>query len=269
MMSTTKYDLTPKETLFIATECHLASLQDGDGDTPLHISIVKCESEKSKELIKLFTISRKNIDILNRLMQTPLHLSVITSQTEILEDLLHCGANPNVLDRFGCNVSHIAAKYNAITCLQASFKHSKFPLNIEKINLEGLTAVHIAVRNNSIDVLQELLHYGANIDVKDNKSGRSPLIYAIETDNFTIVEILLEKGASVCEQTYSGDTALHIASGRGIQSIIRLLLRKGADLSNRNLPNEDLTFFNNDFQMLQMLQAGVSGITHGDKNINS
>ncbi|XP_078490131.1 uncharacterized protein LOC778910 isoform X1 [Ciona intestinalis] len=258
-------DLTPKETLFIATECHLASLQDNDGDTPLHISIVRHDTQKSLELIRLFQISRKSIDILNRLMQTPLHLAVITSQCEVVDGLLNCAANPNVLDRFGCNVAHIAAKYNSLSCLQSVFKYSKFPVDIEKINLEGVTALHVAVQNNSINVLKQLLQHGANIDVKDNKSGRSALIYAIESDNVIIVELLLEQGASVCEQTYSGDTALHIASGRAVQSIIRLLLRKGADATNRNLPNEDLHFFSPDSQLqtLQMIQAGM---TNGEKH---
>ncbi|XP_039274788.2 uncharacterized protein LOC120348661 [Styela clava] len=229
-------NLTAKDGLFIATECHLALLPDEDGDTALHLAVVQNDIEACKKVLKLFHIAGKSIDVRNNLLQTPLHVAVITNQKEIVKLLLNHKSSPHNPDRFGSTAFHLCAKYNHADCLieilQNTVEKDRHHLNIR--DYEGLTALHVAVRHGSVATFKVLVANGADIDAKDNKGGRTPLIYAIEMNERNIVEMLLECDASVSQQTYSGDTALHIASGRGLQDIVRLLLRRGADATMKN-----------------------------------
>lgn len=47
-----------------------------------------------------------------------------------------------------------------------------------------------------------------------------------------------QNGCNVNSQTYSGNTALHIASGRGEVEAVRALLKNGADSSLKNYYND-------------------------------
>lgn len=48
----------------------------------------------------------------------------------------------------------------------------------------------------------------------------------------------LQNGCDVNSQSYSGNTALHNASGRGQVDTVRLLLKSGADSSLKNYHND-------------------------------
>ena len=70
--------------------------------------------------------------------------------------------------------------------------------------------------------------------LQDGKSGRTPLHHAVETENTNIIAELLKYGANPSEQSFSGNTPIQIASGRGMQSI-RQLLENAA----KGIPVED------------------------------
>lgn len=230
-----KGNLTAKDSLFIATECHLALFPDEDGDTALHLAVVKGDLEACRKLLDLFRIAGKSIDVHNNLLQTPLHVAVITDNKEIVKLLVSHGSDPNNPDRYGSTAFHLCAKFDFPDCFMEILKSigtRKPALNCR--DYEGHTALHVAVLRRARKIFPLLVAHGADIDAKDNKGGRTPLIYAIEMNEKGFVETLLERDASVSQQTYSGDTALHIASGRGLQDIVRLLLRRGADATMKN-----------------------------------
>ncbi len=49
---------------------------------------------------------------------------------------------------------------------------------------------------------------------------------------------LLQSGCDVNSQSYSGNTALHSACGRGQVDTVRMLLKSGADSSLKNYHND-------------------------------
>lgn len=118
---------------------------------------------------------------------------------------------------------------------------------------------------------------------QDIKSGRSPLIHAVENNSLSMVQLLLQvgrapalssptppqpptrsrartlspsvplpghaaadptpltpqqHGANVNAQMYSGSSALHSASGRGLLPLVRTLVRSGADSGLKNCHND-------------------------------
>ena len=58
------------------------------------------------------------LDVRNNLLQTPLHLAVLTNQPNVVEKLVLSGASTNIPDRKGNTPAHIACKKGEVKCLQ-------------------------------------------------------------------------------------------------------------------------------------------------------
>ncbi|XP_008322494.1 B-cell lymphoma 3 protein isoform X2 [Cynoglossus semilaevis] len=228
----------PHQTDNQSADLALATRQDEDGDTALHIAVVQSEMPFVQMQIRILLSARRNLDIYNNLHQTPLHLAVITQQANMVYILLRAGADPAVLDRNGQTALHLCCEYNLPECVAVVLSHSLYPLSLETRNFEGLSPLHLAVLRGQKDIAKRLLDAGADINAMDIKSGQSPLMHAVEKNNADMVCFLIENGSDVNRQSYSGNTALHAACGRGQVEIVRLLLKSGADSSLKNYHND-------------------------------
>ncbi|KAG7457247.1 B-cell lymphoma 3 protein [Solea senegalensis] len=216
----------------------LATHQDEDGDTALHIAVVQGELAVVCTLIHLLLLAAKSVDVYNNLRQTPLHLAVITQQPDMVGVLLRAGADPTALDRHGQTALHLCCEYHQRECLSVVLSRSSSPTCLEIRNYEGLSPLHLAVLRGRKDLARMLLDAGADINAMDIKSGQSPLMHAVESNNADMVHFLIENGSDVNSQSYSGNTALHGACGRDQADTVRLLLKSGADSSLKNYHND-------------------------------
>ncbi|XP_034409605.1 B-cell lymphoma 3 protein homolog isoform X2 [Cyclopterus lumpus] len=229
----------------LRTGIALATRQDEDGDTALHIAVVQEELALVRKLIQLLLWARRGLDIYNNLRQTPLHLAVITQQANMVEALLRDGADPAALDRNGQTALHLCCEYDQRDCLSFVLSHSQSSMCLEIRNYEGLSPLHLTVLRGQKDLARMLLDAGADINAMDIKSGQSPLMHAVESNKADMVNFLIEvmrvcgqRGCDVNSQSYSGNTALHSACGRGQVDTVRLLLKSGADSSLKNYHND-------------------------------
>ncbi|XP_078143078.1 B-cell lymphoma 3 protein [Centroberyx gerrardi] len=216
----------------------LATRQDEDGDTALHIAVVQGEQAIVHTLIYLLGLAGRDLDTYNNLRQTPLHLAVITHQAGMVEALLRAGADLAALDRNGQTALHLCCEYDQQDCLSVVLSQSSSSTCLEIRNYEGLSPLHLAVQAGHMDLAKMLLDAGADINAMDVKSGQSPLMHAVESNNADMVHFLIENGCDVNSQSYSGNTALHSACGRGQVDTVRLLLKSGADSSLKNYHND-------------------------------
>ncbi|XP_030067563.1 B-cell lymphoma 3 protein [Microcaecilia unicolor] len=243
----------------------MASKQDEDGDTALHIAVAQGNVNMVHRLIYLFLHGKKELDTYNIMRQTPLHLAVITKQPALVSLLVPHGASPMTLDRNGQTCIHLACEHGSVACLRALTEPSQGNVDLETRNYEGFTPLHVAVNTKNTDAVLFLLEHGADIDAVDIKSGRSPLIHAVENNSMNLVMLLLQNGANVNSQTYSGNTALHSASGRGLLDIVRLLMKNGADCSIKNYHNDTSLMVAKNKKIIDALRGKTSRpLSHQD-----
>ncbi|XP_049336563.1 B-cell lymphoma 3 protein homolog [Astyanax mexicanus] len=242
-ISTHPYSNIYEDTNRLLREVALATHPDDDGDTPLHIAVVQGKLSVVERLIHIFLRGQKELDSYNNLRQTPLHLAVITHQHVMVLALLKGGADPGAFDRNGQTALHLCCEHGQENCLSVILSHiarsSCCPHTIlDSRNYEGLTPLHLAVQDGKKNLAKMLLDSGADINAVDIKSGRSPLMHAVENNCLEMVNFLIENGCNVNAQSYSGNTALHSACGRGEVDAVRVLLKNGADSSLKNYHND-------------------------------
>lgn len=128
---------------------------------------------------------------------------------------------------------------------------------------ERRTALHVAAEEGHLEAVQLLLDFGAEVDAR-MKYGQTPLHraamsgYGIELCDSDperpgderalpgvrpvsagvfyeeVADLLLNRGARIDAMTDSGDSPLSLAAGMATPAMSRLLVRRGADLSDRS-----------------------------------
>ncbi|XP_051470489.1 NF-kappa-B inhibitor epsilon [Apus apus] len=232
-----------------------------DGDTLVHLAIIHCVPAVA--LCCIAQLPREVLEIQNDLFQTPLHLAVYLEQPSVIQALMHKGVNPGLQDRNGNTPLHLACEQQCLRCAQQLLQ-GMAPLedtgqphqhhqDLQLQNWQGLACLHISTLKGNIPMMSLLLERGANIDVREGTSGKTPLHLAVECHNRRAVQFLLRNGAYVDAQMYNGCTPLHLAVGRRDAAIAAILSHSGADTLLRNMENEtaqDLADGNDDLLAL-------------------
>uniref|UniRef100_A0A3Q0SSN2 Ankyrin repeat domain 27 n=1 Tax=Amphilophus citrinellus TaxID=61819 RepID=A0A3Q0SSN2_AMPCI len=133
---------------------------------------------------------------------TPLHVAAHCGQAQLIDILVHKGAQVNATD------------YHA------------------------LTPLHLACQRGYQGVTLLLLHYKANTEAQDN-NGNTPLHLACMYGHEDCVKALVYYDVQTCRLDLvndKGDTALHMAARWGYEGIIQVLLENGASthIFNKN-----------------------------------
>jgi ankyrin repeat protein len=108
--------------------------------------------------------------------------------------------------------------------------------DLEARNYRGRTALHHAVGDSQLGVSTLLLDAGANIEAR-TAHGSTPLTLASECVEAGAVDcavLVLDTGADIRAVDGDGDDSLLCAACAGNRAIIQLLLDKGASLSVKN-----------------------------------
>ena len=113
--------------------------------------------------------------------------------------------------------------------------------NLYKSSPEGHTLLHLAIYGGNYDMIVYLLNKGLNIDALDNGSN-TPLNIAVKFARYyKIVELLIERNATLDHRNAQGRSPLSAALRNGYDDIAMLLLRHGANIHHADGIDTPLT----------------------------
>ena len=193
------------------------------GFTPLHLAIRKCDLEIVKLLLKHNADPNSQDDI----ERTPLYFAIFKGNIEIVKELLINGAEVDkqtygvtpflnalnleridiakILLKHGANIDAIINSsywYGGCTSLHEAAGHGKLEkvlfllnhnANINAVGVHKRTPLHVATMFGSAEVIQTLLLYGANANLKDENLLTAFQYVSVEEG----LNIFLEYGTSL------------------------------------------------------------------------
>jgi ankyrin repeat protein len=166
--------------------------------------------------------------------ETPLHGAASRGDVNAVGLLIRHGANVNASDNTGCTPLHKATEHGAVDVMALLVEHGADPNAIDK---EGNTPLLLLLgsyqlgreerKGRIIDYATQLIAKGVRLDVQ-NREGATALHKAAALGSPALLEVMLNRGASVNGTSSKGWTALHSAVSSGNMACVEMLLKHGA-----------------------------------------
>jgi ankyrin repeat protein len=155
---------------------------------------------------------------------TALHAAVLRGNLDLVKALLGRGANPNSRQRKGSPAK----------------RYSGYGLDKRMI---GATPFLLATRAAELDAMRALAASGGDVNL-GLENGTTPLMAAAmrpvrggraaESSIVSAMKVAMELGAKVTTPNTDGDTALHFAATRRLDTVVQFLVDSGANVNARN-----------------------------------
>lgn len=164
----------------------------------------------------------------------PLEMATRTNNTELVSLLLEFGANPN--DSVGIwgalTGNEIIDK--GLPIINASKKNNTAMVGVLLENradpdVDNGAPLRQAISHDNMEMLLLLLDKGASV----REDG--VLTTAVEKNDIELVKLIMDHGADPDNRSWSGKTPLQIASQTGQIDVMQLLLDKGASVNKRGV----------------------------------
>ena len=159
--------------------------------------------------------------------RTPLNAAVLNKDCKSLRLLLEAGANVHEYGLVLDNIFLSSEDESSLDSLERVNRHFG--------DTQVLSPIQLVSYMNSVKVARLLCDAGADVNQESNThSGNMALHLAVDRGNYTMIQFLIRRGASVDAFSNKG-TALCAAVTTGDLKIIKYLLRHGADLNLRGI----------------------------------
>jgi ankyrin repeat protein len=182
--------------------------------------------------------SGTDIDELDFVVGTALHIAVSQGDAEIAEILINHGADIEAESELqGARSLHLAAQSGAISIITLLLDKGA---DVESRDGNLLTPLVRAAAAGQLEAVELLIDHGAGVDVRVETDGTTPLLRATFNGRVEVVKLLLDRGADINAADRRGYTALHCAATSqsfknvGGPSLIEYLAAHGADLNAKD-----------------------------------
>ncbi|RYV02780.1 hypothetical protein SOPP22_07740 [Shewanella sp. OPT22] len=201
------------------------------GTSPLHLAVESGEPS-------LVTMVCSKYTSVNRFLihgLTPLQLAVKNHSHEVVEALLRGNAVDldKPLEGSSSNLLAYAAKNGDRNIVRLLVNAGA---SLRSKNEGGKNALHIAIENNQLDVLSELVSLGAYVNLVCDDKSHSPLRYAIKLGNkAAVLTMLASPGFKISNPTPTLQNSLLSVAVKHNQDtqIAELLIRTGTDINEQ------------------------------------
>lgn len=167
----------------------LLDCRDKDGNTALHWSVMKGSLNTFAYLVKVGA----TVNVANLEGRTALHMVVslveyLSEETcgQMINLLLHHGADPNITDQTGTTPLHLASELGSVSLIEFLLEEGA---NVNVIDDEGETALFYALRGQRDAAVRKLVEYGIDVTTR-NSDGESALDFCISIGDATMVQLL-------------------------------------------------------------------------------
>ncbi|KAK5439601.1 hypothetical protein LTR34_000569 [Exophiala xenobiotica] len=127
--------------------------------------------------------------------------------------------------------------------------------SLHMLDVDGQPPLHVALQEDRRAIIDLLLERGASIE-SVGYHGWRPLHIAASLGNLDLVNLCLTHGASVESLTLTSQTPLHKAASGNSAAVVRRLIEAGADPNDRNdrgMTTLHIAAHQNDIQTVRML----------------
>ncbi|KAG5329960.1 BCL3 protein, partial [Acromyrmex heyeri] len=185
---------------------------DQNGMLNIHNAVVSDNIYLVQRQLMVLQYYKQSIDILTENGMTSLELAIKYDVcSEIVKLLLDAGAQPVIPKSLHESAVIIASKRSS-PLLSMLVSRISDPKLLDQIDSEGLAALHYCSMRGNLKGVKALLAAGATIDLKDMKSGRTPLFHAVDNDCTSVKKALLKAGAVTNIANFAGQMPLCIFS---------------------------------------------------------
>ncbi|KAH3783586.1 hypothetical protein DPMN_161528 [Dreissena polymorpha] len=202
------------------------NLREEKGNTALMAALMKKREEVGLLLIK----AGADINLWNQMGRTAIHFAAANEANTVLRELLSRKANHNRQDLAGDTPLHdaILNKNNS----GASFLVGDQTVNLTLANKKGHTPLTLAAMKDDEMTVERILARSPELkDVSKPDDGNTALHVAAVNDNTSVIKILIKKKANVNAATNQRYTPLHLACHQGHTDSVQLLIDAGASIN--------------------------------------
>lgn len=169
---------------------------------------------------------------------TALHAAVLRSDLELVKALLARGANPDLRTTKGTPLRRDTTDFNLPATLIGSTPYLLAARFLEPDIMKALAAggadVELAMNDGATALM---LATGVSSGTNATRRGIAVIdggVVEPESAVLNTVATVIDLGADVNATNEAGDTALHAAATRGLNTVVQLLADKGAQLNVKN-----------------------------------
>lgn len=192
------------------------------------------------DMLELFFERNADLNHIDALGKTPLHIACFFQHIEIIHFLIENGVNINAKNYEGITPLHDACANGYINIIILLINKC---CDINARANDMVTPLHVATINNHIDVIPILTQRGANLESKD-AAGLTALHYACEDDFYAMAaSTLLDEKANIEARTNNKKTPIHYACKNGSFEILQLLVKCKANLNATALNDKNALHF--------------------------
>jgi len=228
----------------LSNGAHVA-FADSNGNTALHYAVERLEerherqenSEEYDAVVTLLLQSNASVNVVNNKGETPLYMACTKGLTGVINQLLDCRADVGL-------TTSIFKKYPLLIVCERKFRDVAVMLldcgtNVNMSNDDHETPLKIASANGDVELVKQLLRYGADVNQMQNISDTA--LHAaivqykgVERKGFTgVVQRLLKNRAEPNALNHKRETPLYLACNPTTEDvnldIVQALLKHGAD----------------------------------------
>ncbi|XP_011006809.1 PREDICTED: transient receptor potential cation channel subfamily A member 1-like isoform X2 [Populus euphratica] len=231
----------------VARDPEVAYYSNKNGSSPLYLAVENGNKngilDDLLELGASIPITREDGDALPK-RKSPVHAAIEQRNIDLLGKIAK--AKPELLcltDEELGNSLHYAS---SICFLEGvGFLLQKFLNGAYETNSDGNYPIHVACKNDSVDVVKEFLKITPYPKEFLNKKGQNILHVAAENGQGNVVRYILENDQKIVEPLLNemdedGNTPLHLAARQG-QSMAAFVLVRDKRVENSIVNNENFT----------------------------